>query len=129
MALTVFVAVVKIVPSVISALNEWVRARAADRIEEKRTRNQLDDAQWTRLHGEIERLAGRVEALETKCDHLTKKVDECEQEREAAVRRAIAAEAETARLKAEQIGLGIGRQQAQAVVSADRMEQARERKG
>lgn len=89
-------------PLILGKLNE----RKRDDVAEKA-------GDWVRLRDEVARLSERVEVLE-------KKVDECEAERDAAIKRAVTAETELIKLNAYQQGLGEGKQTAQVILSAER---------
>jgi len=97
------VALVRTWPLILARLNERKRDEDSERAGD-----------WERLRDEISRLAKRVEALEAK-------VDECEAERDAALRRAVTAETELVKLEAYQLGKGEARQKAQIVVSEERL--------
>lgn len=85
--------------------------------------------QWTRFQREISRLDERV-------DELSREVEEC-RKREAEgfareqewISRAIRAEAEVSRLQALDLGRGQANQEVQRRLSADRMEEKRDKGG
>lgn len=104
-AALVFAGLLRFGPQYMAQANERARDKAAQMAGD-----------WTRLRDEVDRLARRVEALETK-------VEECEQDRDNWRHQATSASAELARRDAIELGLGQARQQAQAAVSADRLEQ------
>lgn len=70
---------------------------------------------WARLHAEIVRLDARI-------DHLQKEVDECRQREAEWMRRAIVAEAASE-------GIGEARQEAQRIVSTERVTDKKPRNG
>ena len=51
-------------------MNDWAKARVADRIEEKKARGEREDAHWLRLHGEIER-----RTRDERCQHSGYKLE------------------------------------------------------
>jgi len=97
-----FVALVRAWPLILARLNERKRDSSAEKAGD-----------WERLRGEIARLGVRVEALE-------RKVAECEAERDEAIKRAVTAETELIKLEAYHLGVGEGKQTAQAFLSAER---------
>jgi chromosome segregation ATPase len=97
-------AVDDVVGRIFSRINERLRDKEAER-----------NGEWSRFHSEIARLVERVVAVEARCDHLQDEVDECRQREGEWMRRAIAAEAASE-------GLGEARQQAQRIVSIERLE-------
>jgi outer membrane murein-binding lipoprotein Lpp len=96
------VALIRTWPLILARINE----RERDGVAEKA-------GDWDRLRQEVSRLADRVAALE-------RKVDECEEERDAALRRAVTAETELIKLEAYHFGVGEGKQTAQVILSAER---------
>ena len=78
-------------------LNERHRDRAAEK-----------SGDWSRLRDEIKR-------LDERCDHLQREVDECRKREGEWMSRAIAAEA-------VQLGEGRANQEAQRIVSAERLD-------
>jgi chromosome segregation ATPase len=105
-------AAIKIRPAVMERYNE-----------RSRDKQSVIEAQWVRLQAEIGRLAARVESLEAKCEVLSKKVEDCEDDRDQWRTRAMTAEAAHAKLEAVMAGLGEVDQLAARVVAADRLEQ------
>lgn len=75
----------------------------------------IADAQWKRFQGEIARLDARINVLE-------QEVEDCRLREQQWIQRAITAEAESARLQALHLGRGEAHQEAQRIVSADRLE-------
>lgn len=95
-ALANAVALWKAWPSIMERLNERHRDRATEK-----------SGDWSRLRAEITRLDDR-------CDHLQIEVDECREREGAWMHRAIAAEA-------THLGEGRANQEAQRIVSAERI--------
>lgn len=89
-------------PLILGKINE----RKRDDVAEKA-------GDWVRLRDEVTRLAARVEVLE-------QKVEECESERDAALKRAVTAETELIKLEAYNQGRGEGMQTAQVILSSER---------
>jgi cell division protein FtsB len=105
LVLLALVAFIRTSPLILARINERQRDGAAEKAGD-----------WDRLRHEVERLSLRVEALE-------RKVADCENERDEALKRAVLAETELIKLQAYQAGLGEGKQTAQVILSTERKKQ------
>jgi septal ring factor EnvC (AmiA/AmiB activator) len=85
---------------------KWTEARTAD--------DAIVGNQWKRFQEEIDRLVHRVADLESKCERLEASEEKCRTELADARRR-------IAEIEGYEIGRGKADQEAQAIVSADRL--------
>jgi hypothetical protein len=119
----VLIAAIKMRPANKRADNDAARIRQQDAASAEH----VTAAQWERFQGEITRLAERVKALEGKVDELEGELSASHEREQAAIARAITAEAENARLNAILLARGQMRQEAAGIVAIERVEDARKR--
>lgn len=114
--LGIFVGLWRVVPGIMQRANERQKQQDEHALAAAAAEAEAKAEHVEMLREEVRRLSQRVEALELK-------VEECERREDEWRHRAIEAEAEVHRRDAIELGLGQARQQAQAAVSADRLEQ------
>lgn len=74
----------------------------------------ITDGQWKRFQNEIARLDARINSLE-------QEVEQCRKREQEWIQRAVTAEAANARLEAIHLGRGEAHQEAQRIVSRERL--------
>lgn len=87
-----------------------------------RARNERLRDMETEKGGDFQRLHAEIKRLDARCDHLQREVDECRKREGEWMHRAIAAEAASE-------GIGEARQEAQRIVSTERVTDKKPRNG